>query len=35
MIYSTDRILSTHAGYNYPKGCYIGERMRGFISDES
>ena len=22
------------AGYTYPKGCYIGERMQGFISDE-
>ncbi|MDA1324708.1 MAG: hypothetical protein O3C34_08175 [Proteobacteria bacterium] len=22
------------AGYTYPKGCDIGERMRGIISDE-
>ena len=28
------RVRPSPTGYTYPKGCDIGERMRGFISDE-
>ena len=28
------RLQPSPAGYTYPKGCDIGERRRGFISDE-
>ena len=31
---SNTRLRTSPAGYTYPKGCDIGERMRGFISDD-